>query len=138
MRERLSSVETEVVGQFREQYLAHVNDLKGMLDARTNDSGKIQMFSGKKIERMQAFMDKFIQEDNVCGDEDLSVLIKQASGLLAGVDPKELKSNDDWRKSMAGTFGEIATKLVTMTRPRGRRLITPETEDATAAEEGAA
>lgn len=122
-RQRLRSAEAEIVTWFRERLSLFVGEMVTMLDGGTQKGGRARMFSGRRIAKLQRFMDSFLAEGNVCGDEELAVLMRQASGLLAGADPKELKKDDTWRKSMSSSFSEIEVQLKAMTKVRGRRLI---------------
>ena len=128
LRERLKSAETDIVTDFRDQFGGMLDGMISMLDGGETD-GKTQRFAGARIKRLETFMAKFLDEDNVCGDDELAAMMGRASGLLAGVDPKELKKDDTWRKSMSSTFGEIASKLSELTKPRGRRLIRLDDEE---------
>lgn len=128
-QERLEGEREAIIGAFREQMLRLSLAMKAMLDGEESKPGKTMIFTGKRIRSLQEFMAQFLEQDNVCGDEELPVLMKQVGDMLGGVDPKALKKDEAWRKSMSSTFGDVIGKLEGMTKVRGKRLIEDEGDD---------
>ena len=122
LRERLASAQDEIVSVMRARFLEFVNAMKSMLDG-TDTAGKTQRFSGRRIEKLQAFIEDFTAEKNVCGDAELQSLMKDASKLLSGVNPKELRDDKAWREATSLSFAGISETLTTMTKIRQRRQI---------------
>lgn len=123
LRTRLESAEADIVAAFRAQFLGLVEGMKAMLAGENNEKGKPLRFKGTRIEKLQAFIEGFKNEQNVLGDSALTKLMDEASKMLAGVNPKELKNDEGWRKATSARFDEIAKTLAGMTVVRGKRLI---------------
>lgn len=128
LKERLVSAEADIIATFRLEFLGMVQNMKSMLDGSGDVEGKSKRFlTDKRIERLQTYVSEFSQKD-VFGDDELSKLMGDASKMLQGVNPKELKDDAAWRSTMATSFGDIAAKLETLTKVRGKRLIEEEEE----------
>jgi hypothetical protein len=128
LAERLKTVEEQVTAAFREQFAEMVSGMKAMLDGEQKD-GKAQRFHGWKIAKLQQYVENFKSEANVCGDSELVKTMDEASKLLAGINPKELKNDAQWRAAMSGSFAAIGQKLATMTQVRGKRMIDLDEEE---------
>jgi hypothetical protein len=131
LRERLKTAEGEIVAAFRSEFATLVEGMKSMLDGEEK-GGKTQRFHGWKIAKLQKYVDEFKSQSNVCDDNALTKLMDEASKLLAGVDPKELKDDTKWRASLSTSFGDIASKLTEMTKVRGIRQIDVDGDDEAA------
>lgn len=122
LEKRLSAAHDDIVVAFRGKFQLLVEAMYEMLTGKTKD-GKTQKFFGTKVERLQKFIEAFSTEQNVCGDDKLQKLMTTAGKLLAGVDPKELRDDDKWKESMAGSFEKVMKELGTLTKVRGKRQI---------------
>lgn len=128
LKQRLRSAEEDIVAAYRNQFLETVREMKAMLAGEDKADGKPRRFSGWKIGKLVDTIEKFRTEDNVCGDDGLAQVMNEASKLLQGVDPKELKKDENWRKALADSFGGFTGELEKMLQVKGKRLITDDDE----------
>lgn len=92
--------------------------MAGMVDKMvealsTKEDGKKKVFRDARIERMKEFLDMF-RDRNLTDDAEMEVLVEKAKGILSGVDPKMLRSDDSIRDSVRVRFEEIQTQLSSM------------------------
>jgi hypothetical protein len=130
LRERMSSAEEEIRAAFRVKFLQMVQGMKAMLDGTTNEKGRAQRYAhaGRRIEKLTEYIETFKAEGNVSGDAELVKIMTEASKLLQGVDPKELKDDAKWQATLSTYFGGVEQQLASMTKVKTKRLIETDEE----------
>jgi hypothetical protein len=89
-----------------QELIAHAVDRLQPADA----DGKKRVFRDSLIERVQEFIDCF-QSRNLLGDKELESLVNKAQEIIIGVNPDDLRKNDDLRETTRQQFDEIKKEL---------------------------
>jgi hypothetical protein len=117
-----AEVYTSLQSVLREQLDTMIKDIQTNL--KPDEEGKPKRFRGTFINKVREFLDG-LDIKNIVDDEDLSDLIKQAKGLLEGVDTADLKDQKkDIREKVLAGFSAIREKMSEMTLTAPSRLIT--------------
>lgn len=103
--------------------------VKQMIEKLAGDEdGKPKQFKADSVERIKGFFD-VLKERNITNDEELDALCEQARSLLNGVDPNDLRDNQNLRQTVSAGFGQIQTKLDDMIVTAAARKIQLNEED---------
>jgi len=90
--------------------------------------GKRKMFRKDTLDSLKEFMDNFSSR-NICNDEELAALVKQAQNICDGVDVKDIRDNEAVRDNMQRGFEEVKTQLDTMLVNAPVRMIIMDDEE---------
>lgn len=115
----------EVQAALRESMLQLVRHLSDRLAPRP-DGGR-QILRGSAVGKVKEFLETF-ESRNLCGDGDLSELVRQARAVLDGASVDMLRNNTPLRQQVRGTMGEIGVRLDAMLADAPRRAINLEEE----------
>lgn len=74
------------------------------------EDGKRRTFRDSTIKNVEAFFEEF-NSKNIADDNELAALIEKAKGVLHGVNPDALRSNDDTRETVLAAMSEIQKTL---------------------------
>jgi hypothetical protein len=117
--------ETAVV-MAEDAFAAKLEELIGHLLERLTDEpdGTKKTFKASAIENFQEFYSEF-QRMNVRSNAELERLVERATNIVSGVDAKELRKNDDIRRTISDQMNEVKTALnsFVVNAPR-RRILT--------------
>lgn len=108
-----------------------------------DDNGEKRSFRATTIENVTAFFDEF-NSKNIVNDTELEALVAKAKGVLSGVSPETLRTNDEARDVVLASMSEIQQSLDSgLIVYSGRKYLDDDeddnapvfAEDATAADE---
>ncbi len=86
------------------------------------EDGKPRVFRNSLLENIQGFIDVF-EARNIMSDDNLRNLVDKAQEILIGVNPDDLRKQEDVRKATAEKFAEVKQALDGMVETvRGRAL----------------
>jgi hypothetical protein len=108
-----------------EAYAEQLRELVDHLIERLTDSptGEKKIFKTSAVEHFQTFQEAF-KRMNVRSNRDLETLIDRASGLVSGVDPKELRNSSTLRNTIKTQMADVRSALdELMTNAPSRRII---------------
>lgn len=86
--------------------------------------GTKKQFRASAIENFKEFYDNF-RRMNVRSNAQLEGLIQRANDLVAGVDPADLRKNNDLRQNLSQQMATVKTALDTMITNAPRRRVLP-------------
>jgi hypothetical protein len=86
--------------------------------------GTKKTFKASAIENFKEFYENF-RRMNVRSNAQLEGLIRQASDLVAGVEAKELRTNDDLRRNLSQQMTTVKTALNNLITNAPRRRVLP-------------
>ena len=114
-------VSVEVQRALRESF----RDLIGhMADRLTPDGGgERRVFKTASVTKVVEFLELF-NKRNVIGDDELATLVDQARDVLDGVDPNDLRTDDELRDAVQVEFAGMKAKLEDMVGNIPKRRIT--------------
>jgi hypothetical protein len=121
---KAEQVWTNAIDQINDALTAGMAEVVGHLAERLSgkDDGKAKVFKASTVQNVQEFLDTFAQR-NLTDNADLTKLVEQAKGLLAGVDIKELRKDEAQRVRLAADFSTIKKTLDTMLEIKPTRAI---------------
>jgi hypothetical protein len=119
----------EATLMLRQQMLELVDH---MVDRMSPDAdGKAKIFKGSLVTNMAEFLET-LPFRNVLDDRQLDQLCARAKTLLAGVDVKALRKDDNLRANLATDFAAIKQQLDALVATRPTRIIQQEQQQETA------
>jgi hypothetical protein len=120
--EAVALTEQAFVSEFN-KLVAHLADrLSGEID------GKPKIFRDSAIENLNSFFATF-RSLNVGSNGELNALVDAAQQAMAGVQPEDLRGNDDVRQAVQSQLANIQRDLDSMMVDRPRRAISLEDEE---------
>lgn len=108
-----------------EAYAEQLKELVDHLIERLTDSptGEKKIFKTSAVEHFQTFQEAF-RRMNVRSNRELENLIERAGSLVAGVDPKELRTSSTLRNTIKTQMADVRSALDDlMTNAPSRRII---------------
>lgn len=127
-REKMAAKLTSAVDDARQALrggmltlVEHMADRLAAPDVKDGKTKK-KIFRNTLVDHMSAFLNVF-EMRNVTDDAELAKLVKQARGLLQGVDAKVLRDDDLTRQKLADGFAKIKATLEPITVEKGTRQI---------------
>lgn len=119
---QIKNVQDEAVQEIRGRMLDLVSHVVERLTP--DDDGKKKTFRKSMLDNLKEFLDVFpTLEQALGGDPESAALVMQAKGLMDGVDPELLRSDDLARRKIAEGFASIRAALDASTEKRGKRQI---------------
>ena len=88
-----------------------------------DDEGNKKRFHASSITKLTEFLDNF-NNRNIWKDNELSAIVETAKSLVEGVDPEQLRSNDDLRLTYKSKFEEVKGTIDTLMEDKPKRRIT--------------
>ena len=90
-----------------------------------DDKGKPHVFRDSVVSNLLNFLNTF-EVKNVMGDSELSQTLGQMRGLLSGVTPADLRSNEALRSAVGAQVNAIQTSLTALITTQTRKVNLPE------------
>jgi hypothetical protein len=84
--------------------------------------GKKKVFTASTIENFKEFYENF-RHMNVRSNAQLEALIDQANALVAGVDPKELRKNEEMQQTLRTQMSDLKVSLDSLITDAPRRRV---------------
>jgi hypothetical protein len=81
-----------------------------MVDRLTSDNGKPRVFRDSLVSNLADFLQVF-DVRNLGNDEDLAKLAERCRELMAGVEPKDLRTDTALRAEVQRGFSEVKARL---------------------------
>jgi hypothetical protein len=100
---------------------AHMVDRLGV----DEDTGKKKKFSESSLDKMRDFIRTF-SDMNLTGDVELSKLVKQAEGIIEGVDVAKIRSDDEFRAELKASFDTVKNLTDKLVVVKKRKVILDE------------
>jgi hypothetical protein len=123
-RQRVAGRFEEAVQLAEQAFLSELARLVTHLTERlTNDgTGQRKVFRDSAIGNLTDFFDQFRQL-NVHSNADLDDLVARAQRIVQGVDPQELRDNNDLRQHVSSELNRVETAIDAMLIDQPRRRI---------------
>lgn len=120
----------EAVRMAEQAFLTQFADLVTNLHERLTPSpdGTKKVFHASTVDNITDFIQRF-QKLHIGGSDQLEKLVKDAKGLLAGVNPNDIRNAPALQKEIAAGMGAIQEKLGALTTIKPRRKITPKVKE---------
>lgn len=97
--------------------------VRHLLERLTPDeNGKKRIFRDSMVGNIQEFVDNFTHL-NVMNDKELETEVEKVKLLLDGVDPKDLRTDEEFRNQMLKDFKEVDKVLASFVTTKATRLI---------------
>jgi len=119
-----ASVGDEIKATLRGAALAMVTSMHERL-AGFDANGKPRIFRDSMVSNLLQFLNTF-EVKNVMNDSELSQTLSQMRGLLSGVTPADLRSNEALRTAVGQQVGAIQTSLTALVTTQTRRVSLPD------------
>lgn len=115
----------QAVAALRSRFAESVDRMVERLSGESDDpkrKGKPKVFRDSLVGNLREFFDSF-KSLNVSNDADLEALVSKAQAALAGVDVKDLRSNESLRAHVAKQMGAVQESLDGMMVDRPTRKL---------------
>jgi hypothetical protein len=107
--------------------------MKGLVDHMVDrltpeEDGKKKTFHATAVDNLAKFLGEF-EMKNITDDRQLKELVEKTQSLLAGVDVKKLRKDEDFRTEFRNGFEEVQNRLDALVVNRGTRVISFDEEE---------
>jgi len=121
---RITAQFQEAVNLAQQAFTAQFSEMVTHLRERLQPdaSGQRKIFRDSAVTNLREFFDSF-RDMNVGGCKQLETLVEQAKGILAGLDPKDLRDMPALRQQIASELQGVEQALTPLVVPVPRRRI---------------